>query len=66
MTNNIFITKLALRILAITCLLGRPLSMMAEKIVVDGICYEITPTYSARVVPGGNYFGQVVIPSYVT
>ena len=66
MTNNIFITKLALRILAIACLLVSPLSLMAEKIEVDGICYEITPAYIARVVSGGNYSGKVVIPSHVT
>ena len=65
MTNNIFITKLALRILAIACMLISPISMMAEKFVVDGICYEITSTYSVSVAPGGNYSGQVVIPSKV-
>ena len=65
MTNNFFITKQAMRFWAIAYLLVSPLSMMAVKFEVDGICYE-TLDYSVRVVPGGNYSGQVVIPSNVT
>lgn len=65
-TNSFFCTKLAMRFLAIICLLISPISMMAEKFEVDGICYEITSTYSVSVAPSGNYSGQVVIPSKVT
>ena len=66
MTKNFFITKQAMRFWAIACLLVSPLSMMAEKFEVDGIRYEITDDYSVSVIPGGNYSGQVVIPSNVT